>query len=283
MQENGWYNVKKRQGGIILIKLFTLFEEIEQARAFFLEALQPFVFTAADGTKLPYRLYIPPFYDENKKYPLQVHMHGGGLRGDDNALQLYQDTKQTQMLFAHQLHEPFIFAVPQCPAEEYWSGHQAKNWPWDPQNHVPMAQTAETPITRAVYELTVELARTYSVDTARLYLSGASLGGCGAYELVCRYRDTYAGALIGCAYTDPAAAPQLADTPLYLIHGGEDPIISPEHSRTMAKELEKQGADFVYREYAGKGHDFTGEADGDAILSRAMQWMFAKRKQKTDG
>ena len=104
-----------------MIKLFDLFEEIEEARAYFLEVLKPCEFFAADGTRLPYRLYVPAHYDPEKRYPLVIHLHGAGIRGNDNAFQLYHDTKQTQMLLAHQHFEPFIFAVPQCPEEYFWS------------------------------------------------------------------------------------------------------------------------------------------------------------------
>ena len=36
----------------------------------------------ADGTVFSYIEYIPENYDETKKYPLVVQLHGAGERGD---------------------------------------------------------------------------------------------------------------------------------------------------------------------------------------------------------
>jgi len=42
--------------------------------------------------KMPYRIFIPPGYDRNKKYPIIIWLHGaGGGRGDDNQLQISGD------------------------------------------------------------------------------------------------------------------------------------------------------------------------------------------------
>lgn len=260
-----------------MIKLFTLEEEIDEAREYFLDALTPLVFTASDGTELPYRLYVPPFYDSSKGYPLHIHLHGMGLRGNDNCLQLHKDSKQNQMLFAHQLQEPFLFVIPQCPEEYCWGAYMKKTIPWEPHDPVSIVDIPENPITRAVYELTLALTATYSIDRQRLYVSGASMGGCGCYELIYRYPDVYAGALIGCGYCDPAIASQFAMTPIYLIHGADDTVIPVDYSRRMVAELKKAGADFIYREYPGRGHNFTDAPDGDALLSEGMRWIYTKK------
>ena len=42
----------------------------------------------ADKDSLPYRLLLPKDFDNVKKYPLIVFLHGVGERGNDNELQL---------------------------------------------------------------------------------------------------------------------------------------------------------------------------------------------------
>lgn len=260
-----------------MIKLFKLYEEVEEARQYWLEALEDCEFLASDGTRLPYRLYVPSTDSPGQKYPLQMHLHGGGIRGTDNKFQIYHDCKQTQMLFAHQHYEPFIFAIPQCPEEYMWSvqrcDHATGTW------SLPrMDEHAQNCINRAVYELVEYLSEKYSVDRSRRYLSGASMGGGGVYELLYRYPDTFAGAIVGCTTSDVYTAKDIAHVPMYILHGADDPIISVEHSRKMAKILDELGADFVYREFEGRIHDFTAPPSGDAELAEAMCWLFSKKR-----
>ena len=259
-----------------MVKLFKLNEEIDDARKYWLEAMEPHVFVAKDNTKLPYRLYVPNNYTPDKKYPLQMHLHGAGLRGNDNSFQLYHDTKQTQMMFAYQHYEEFIFAIPQCPIEYTWSvmKYDETKREWEMPR---LDQTQAHAITCAVHELTLHLAETYSVDRTRMYVSGASMGGAGAYEQLYRYRDSYAGAIVGCTVSDPYAAADLAGVPMYILHGDSDSTISVEHSRKMVQALEKAGGEFVYLEFPGREHDFTAVPTGDAELGDAMRWMFSKK------
>lgn len=262
-----------------MIQLFKLPEEIDEARAYFLDALTPHTFTAQDGTVLPYRLYIPPCYVPTAAYPLQIHMHGGGIRGNDNAFQLYHDTEQTQMLFAHAYFEPYIFAIPQCPVGYFWSEFQAKNWPENTKPYLSMKETEENRITHAVYELTEYLSEMYAVDKDRRYLSGFSLGASGAYELVYRYPDTYAAALVGCGVSDPETADIAARVPFYIIHGAMDPTIPVRHSRDMASALQKNGGDFVYVELPDATHNFFACVPNTPELTEdGMRWIHSKRR-----
>ena len=87
-------------------------------------------FTAEDGTTLPYRIYVPYEYDEDKEYPVLLLLHGAGERGTDNKGNLY-----------HMLHEMFAHAdtpladaiviAPQCPA----APNQWVDTPWANGNY----------------------------------------------------------------------------------------------------------------------------------------------------
>ena len=48
-----------------------------------------FYYKSKDGQKLNYRFYNPSKKASKKKYPLVVHFHGSGSRGDNNTSQLY--------------------------------------------------------------------------------------------------------------------------------------------------------------------------------------------------
>ena len=53
-----------------------------------LGTMTPETFVDANGTNLPYRLYLPADYDPDRAYPVMLFMHGAGERGTDNALQV---------------------------------------------------------------------------------------------------------------------------------------------------------------------------------------------------
>lgn len=88
-------------------------------RAFYEKNTNAYTYTDENGNKMPYRLFLPPNYDPQKKYPLLFTFHGAGSRGDDNLKQLrpwvagWMD-KQIQD------EHPCIILMPQCPIKQKW-------------------------------------------------------------------------------------------------------------------------------------------------------------------
>jgi predicted peptidase len=182
------------------------------------------------------------------------------------------------MMFGYQHYEPFIFAIPQCPVEYTWGAFY-----YDEERRTyflpRLDKSEEICITRAVYELTEYLTEKYSIDPDRRYLSGTSMGGAGVYELLYRHGDIFAGAIVGCTASDLYTARDIASVPMYIMHGTDDKVISVENSRQIVKILDEVGADFVYKEFAGRGHDFTAPETGDGEFCDAMRWMFSKKRK----
>lgn len=236
--------------------------------------MKGYVFTSSDGFKLPYRLYIPTNYTADKKYPLVTQLHGGGLRGDDNLLQLQGDYDNIQMLLDYQSKEEFIFILPQCPIDIFWSGSQTYDTATG--HHFDLSQNSNAPQIRALVELMDYLSEEYSVDRTRIYTTGASLGGTAQYDLIYSYPDKFAGAIIGCGRSDPKAADKIKDTPIFLIHGELDASVPVENSRNMYTALQELGADVTYIELAGQPHAF----HQDGLLDEAMEWLFSKKRTK---
>ena len=107
-----------------------------------------------------YIRYLPPGYaaDSTKKYPLLIFLHGGAARGTDT-LDLYDHGPFDQIYRGRDF--PFIIVAPQCPKHIRWS---TENW------------------FEGFY---FELISKYRIDTSRVYLTGASLGG-GRDMVPCR-------------------------------------------------------------------------------------------------
>ena len=232
----------------------------------------PLVFTASNGMQVPYRLYLPAHYDPNKRYPLHIHLHGGGARGTDNMTQIMHDFNQIYGLIRYQATEEFLFALPECPEDRYWTDAMT----YDGEYHMNIDFARESELTVALAELTRTLCGTYAVDAGRVYLSGASMGGMGSYDMLARYPDLYAAAWIGCAANDLRRVAQQAKTPIYLLHGDQDVTIPVHWARETAAAMQEIGAaDFVYEEVPGRGHDFSSLEN----IARAMAWVHSKARR----
>jgi predicted peptidase len=64
-------------------------------------------------------------------------------------------------------------------------------------------------------------------------------------------------------------------TPIWVFHGGADPIVIPARSRDMVAALGKAGAHPIYTEYEGVGHDSWTPTFDNRLT---WDWLFAQRK-----
>src|SRR5262245_43953859 len=69
------------------------------------------------GQTLPYRLFVPRAYDQQKKYPLMLYLHGGGGLGRDNLKQIQGGSSFMISLLVSQANQakyPCFVLVPQA-------------------------------------------------------------------------------------------------------------------------------------------------------------------------
>ena len=128
--------------------------------------------TAGHVTKtaeVGYLLYLPGDYgrDPRQEWPLILFLHGSGERGSDLEILKRQPLPKT---VEEQKDFPFIVLSPQLPLA-------MGNW---------------SDLIDPVKALLDQIQTAYSVDTQRLYLTGLSLGGFGAWELALRYPRCFA-------------------------------------------------------------------------------------------
>jgi predicted peptidase len=221
----------------------------------------------AGDQKLPYRLLKPEAYDPQKKYPLVVFLHGAGERGDDNKLQL----KHVLPIFATKESRekyPCFVLAPQCPAEQKWSevdwGAKSSEQPKQPS--APMTLTL-----KAIAALEKE----FSIDPARLYIIGLSMGGYGTWDVIVRHPEMFAAAVPICGGGDETKADAIAKLPIWVFHGAKDPAVSVERSRNMVAALKKAGGSPKYTEYPDAGHDSWVPASKDPDL---LPWLFSQKR-----
>ena len=179
-----------------------------------------------DDVKYRYQVFIPKAYAAEKKWPVILFLHGVGSRGNDGRL-------QTRNGLGPSIREapqrwPVIAVFPQAGNKQSWAG-------------------VSTEIAMLALETTLS---EYSTDKTRIYLTGISMGGNGAWYLGYHFRDRFAAIVPICGYIKGppkispvfrgaiespyhAVARRLAATPVWIFHGDADPMIPVSESQIM--------------------------------------------------
>lgn len=223
-----------------------------------------------DGMAYPYQVYVPATYDEGRSWPVILFLHGSGERGDDGMRQTVVGLGSAIRWTPDRW--PAIVVMPQAPADSSWQG--------DP------AEAALAALTATEAEL--------NTDPDRVYLTGLSLGGNGAWYLAYEHPDRWAAVVPVCGWVDrggiltvgpddegsryDAVAARLADLPIWIWHGEMDTAVPVEESHQMAKALEAVGADVRFTELLGVGHNAWDAAYGSEAL---RDWLFRQRRGGT--
>jgi predicted peptidase len=220
-----------------------------------------------DGKTLRYRFLPPADYDSAKEYPLVLFLHGAGERGDDNQRQLIHGGRNFSDPQLRKRHPAFI-VVPQCPDDKKWV-----EVPWDGKNHSMPGEASES--LQLAFDLLGELGKEFSVDASRIYGVGLSMGGYGVWDILQRKPELLAAAIPICGGGDPAHVERFKSTPVWVFHGADDPVVTPDRSRTMVKALQEAGGRPIYTEYEGVGHDsWTATFDNRLV----WDWLFAQHR-----
>ncbi|MFM7076434.1 MAG: dienelactone hydrolase family protein [Planctomycetaceae bacterium] len=113
------------------------------------------------------------------------------------------------------------------------------------------------------------------MDTDRIYLTGLSMGGYGAWDMAARMPDRFAALLPVCGGGDEATAAKLVGLPVWCFHGDADTAVPVGRSRAMIEALRAVGGDPRYSELAGVGHDAWTPAYRDRAV---LEWLFEQRR-----
>jgi predicted esterase len=85
----------------------------------------------------------------------------------------------------------------------------------------------------------------FGLDSKRQYLYGESMGGEGVLKLLVEFPTRFAGAIVAAGYTLDKGAEQMAQTPLWLIHGTADSIAPLENIQTIYQSILNAGGTLV--------------------------------------
>lgn len=200
-----------------------------------------------------YLLTLPEGYaaDPAKKWPLLIFLHGAGERGSD--LNLLKKHGPPKLIAAGQKFEAIV-ASPQVPAGEFWNPHGVK-------------------------ALVDTLKKAHRVDDTRVYLTGISMGGFGSFDTLCAYPDTFAAAIPICggAGINVVKFNSIKDLPIWIFHGGKDPVVPVQFTDMAISWFKRAGAPNIkVTIYPEAQHDsWTQTYDNPEV----WKWLFEQKRK----
>jgi predicted peptidase len=237
------------------------------------------------GTEYKYQVFVPDNWTSKKNWPVILFLHGAGERGDDGLAQTEVGIGRAIRLDRSRV--PAIVVMPQCRKEMWWTQ--------SPMDDVAMGALAQAQ-------------KEFHGDPARTYLTGLSMGGYGTWYLASKFPGKFAALAPICggilmpdlARKQPAedtkpydeAAKQIGgNTPVWIFHGGDDPVVPVTESRRMAEAMKTvigqdtvytesrasmkavAGPEVIYTEYPGVGHNSWDKAYAEHDL---IPWLLSK-------
>ncbi|TWT41016.1 Alpha/beta hydrolase family protein [Phycisphaerae bacterium RAS1] len=208
--------------------------------------------TVSIGTETyNYSVYVPPEYDADAAWPCVLFLHGSGERGSDGLLQT--EVGIGSAIRRNRALIPAIVVMPQCRPGMTWTG--------------PMAEMA--------LRCVEETSRTYHLDPDRIYLTGLSLGGHGAWFIAARMPDAFAAIVPICGFGEPKEVATLTKMPCWCFHGTADEAVPVQRSRDLIEAVRKAGGDPKFTEIEGGPHNVWDRVYGDPEM---WKWLLTQRR-----
>ena len=145
---------------------------------------------------------------------------------------------------------PYIVVSPQCAGDNYW--------------------VTQVDALKKFLDAMLAL---YPVDASRVYLTGISMGGQGAWYLANAYPNIFAAVAPVCGPANPLLADRIKKLPFWVFHGAKDPTVPIWESQRMVDLLKAANADVQFTVYPEALHDaWTATYDNPALYEWFMKY-----------
>ena len=183
--------------------------------------------TSTVTSTMNYLTFLPKSYSaKGPRMPLILFLNGSGERGT------YLEKVKAwgpPAIAEKDADFPFIVISPQLAEGEAWHA-------------------------LALKALLDQVLAKYNVDRHRVYLTGLSLGGYGAWDLASRYPDYFAAVAPICGGGIARAVGSMRAVPTWVFHGKLDDAVPEEESARMVAALQAAGGDVRYTVLPEGGH-----------------------------
>lgn len=198
-----------------------------------------------------YLIHLPADYRSSgdgqkpRKWPLILFLHGAGERGDDLSRIRNLDILQ----YASSKPDfPFIVAVPQAGVSQDWQPDMLN-------------------------ALLDHIQKEYRVDERRIYVTGYSMGGAGAWALGMASPQRFAAIAPLCGRLIPLRIGNLWRTPVWVFHGKKDEVVPFRQSEEAVEFLRGMGNGEVrFTVFPEEGHEIWPRVYRDPEL---YQWFLS--------
>ena len=223
----------------------------------------------SDKDSLPYRLLLPKNFDNAKKYPLIVFLHGAGERGNDNELQLVHG-KDLFINMNKNNNFPSIVVFPQCSKNSYWANVSRIN-----NSFSFLDDPTENTSLKLVEGMINELQSNFKINSNQIYVGGLSMGGMGTFELVYRNPDMFAAAFAICGGANPKIGEKISKTNWRIYHGDKDFVVPVKLSIDMYNSIKSFNKNVYLKIYPNVNHNSWDNVFREPDL---FKWLFSNSK-----
>lgn len=209
-----------------------------------------------------YSIWVPPEYNEATAWPVILFLHGSGERGSDGLLQT--EVGIGTAIRRNRGLAQAIVVMPQCRREKMWTGDMAE----------------------MALKCIEQTSREYNLDADRIYLTGLSLGGHGAWTIASKLSHRLAAVAPVCGFWTVPQAPlnpvqfkdeitKLAKLPIWAFHGKLDKAVPVERTRELVDAVRQAGGNIQYTEYADGEHGIWDRVYENPDF---WKWLLAQRR-----
>ncbi|MBR2634766.1 MAG: dienelactone hydrolase family protein [Clostridia bacterium] len=204
---------------------------------------------------LPYHVYYPKHFCEDKKYPLVIFLHGAGTRGEST--EKLKKNAGVKWLQGYMSDRNYVLLAPHC-----------KSGTWNEWMSF-------------LIRLVDEMRSLPYIDKTRVHLTGNSMGGYGTWALATLRADWFASAMPICGGGIGGFAKNLVDLPIRTFHGLRDKLVDPIESLQMAKAVNNAGGHAELILYPELSHNCWDAAYSD---EKNIDWLlsFTTERNKTE-
>lgn len=268
-----------------------------------------------------YWLLLPRGYDDDAKrrWPLILFLHGTGERGDGaDDLAFVLRFGPLAEAWCRKRDLPFVMAAPQLPLFDR-SDHLRlragiakpdergeRELPYEPEDRPARAARRRLDDTPSdidaeeswavdgppggwqqceddLLQILGDCLDQARIDQRRIYLTGLSYGGYGTWHMAARHPDLWAAIAPVCGAADPAIADRLIqpELPIWMFHGGRDPLIKVDWAYPLFNALETAGHRSVrFTVFEDLGHNCWDRVYAGDDLYR---WFLQQRRSGGEG
>jgi len=194
-------------------------------------------------------VFLPKDYSPNQKYPTVVFLHGLFEAGDGEAC---ISGGLGPVIAEHPDQWPFITVFPQSTGT--WRGPERDRFVMASLDY---AQSE------------------FAIDPDRVILAGLSYGALGTWQIGANHPDRFAGLVPVSGHRATELVERLVLLPVWAFDMRGDPVVNPQSSEEMCREIQQHGGVARLTEFLGVGHDCWAKAVHE---SKLVDWMLEQRR-----